>query len=34
MENFLASQLANKLTGAAGAAGEHKNGIDDKAIPA
>ncbi len=29
MENFLASQLANKLTGAAAAVGEHKNGIDD-----
>jgi hypothetical protein len=33
MENFLAGQLAGKLTGAA-AAGEQKNGIDDKAIPA
>ena len=32
-ENFLAGQLAGKLTGAA-AAGEQKNGIDDKAIPA
>jgi hypothetical protein len=31
-ENFLASQLAGKLTGAAAAAGEQKNGIDDKAI--
>jgi hypothetical protein len=34
MENFLACQLAGKLTGAAVAAGEQKNGIDDKAIPA
>jgi hypothetical protein len=35
MENFLAGQLAGKLTGAAAAAaGEQKNGIDDKAIPA
>jgi len=33
MENFLADQLAGKLTGAA-AAGEQKKGIDDKAIPA
>ena len=33
MENFLAGQLAGKLTGAA-AAGEQKNGIDEKAIPA
>jgi hypothetical protein len=33
MKNFLAGQLADKLTGAA-AAGEEKNGIDDKAIPA
>jgi hypothetical protein len=33
MENFLADQLAGKLTGSA-AAGEQKNGIDDKAIPA
>lgn len=32
MENFLAGQLAGKLTGAA--AGEQKNGLDDKAIPA
>ena len=31
-ENFLASQLAGNLTGAAAAAGEQKNGIDDKAI--
>ena len=34
MENFLADQLAGKLTGAAAAAGEQKNGLDDKAIPA
>ena len=33
-ENFLAGQLAGKLRGAAAAAGEQKNGIDDKAIPA
>ena len=31
-ENFLADQLAGKLTGAAATAGEQKNGIDDKAI--
>jgi len=31
MENFLADQLAGKLTAAAG---DQKNGIDDKAIPA
>jgi hypothetical protein len=31
---LLAGQLAGKLTGAAAAAGEQKNGIDDKAIPA
>jgi len=34
MQNFLADRLAGKLTGAAAAAGEPKNGIDDKAIPA
>ena len=34
MENFLAGQLAGKLTGAAAAASEQKNGRDDKAIPA
>lgn len=34
MENFLAGQLAGKLTGAATAAGEPKNGLDEKAIPA
>jgi hypothetical protein len=33
-KNFLAGQLAGNLTGAAAAAGEQKNGIDDKAIPA
>ena len=33
-ENFLAGQLAGKLAGAATAAGEQKNGIDDKTIPA
>ncbi len=33
MENFLADRLAGKLTAAA-AAGDQKNGIDDKAIPA
>ena len=32
MKNFLAGQLAGKLTGAAATAGEQKNGIDDKAI--
>ena len=31
-ENFLADQLAGKLTGAGATAGEQKNGIDDKAI--
>jgi hypothetical protein len=31
---LLAGQLAGKLTGAAAAAGQQKNGIDDKAIPA
>jgi len=34
MQNFLADRLAGKLTGAAAAAGEQKNGIDDKVIPA
>jgi hypothetical protein len=34
MQNFLADLLAGKLTGAGAAAGEQKNGIDDKAIPA
>ena len=34
MQNFLVDRLAGKLTGAAAAAGEPKNGIDDKAIPA
>jgi len=34
MENFLADQLAGKLTATAAAAGEQKNGIDDNAIPA
>ncbi len=34
MKKFLAGQLAAKLTGAAAAAGEQKNGIDDKALPA
>jgi hypothetical protein len=33
MENFLADQLAGKLTGSAAAA-QQKNGRDDKAIPA
>jgi hypothetical protein len=33
MENFLAAQLAGKLTGAV-AAGEQKNGLDEKEIPA
>ena len=33
-ENFLADQLACKLTGAAATAGEQKNSLDDKAIPA
>ena len=33
-ENFLAGQLAGKLTGAAAAAGEQKNDLDEKAIPA
>ena len=34
MENFLAGQLASKLTGAAAATSEQKNSLDDKAIPA
>lgn len=34
MENFLASQLAGKLTGASAVDWEPKNGRDDKAIPA
>jgi hypothetical protein len=33
MKNFLADQLASKLTGAA-AARKQKNGLDEKAIPA
>jgi hypothetical protein len=33
-ENFLAGELVGKWIGAAVAAGEQKNGLDDKAIPA
>jgi len=34
MQNFLVDRLAGKLTGAAAVDREHKNRIDDKAIPA
>ena len=34
MENFLAHQLAGKLTATAAAAGEQKKSLDKKAIPA
>ena len=34
MENFLAAQLAGKLTGAVAAASEQKNSLDEKEIPA
>ena len=34
MENFLAAQLTGKLTGAVATAGEQKNGLDEKEIPA
>jgi len=34
MQNFLACQLAGKLTGAAVVGGDRKHGRDDKATPA
>ncbi|MEG4533726.1 hypothetical protein [Microcoleus sp. D2_18a_D3] len=34
MQNFLAGQLARKLTGASAVDFEPKNGIEDKPIPA